>query len=390
MIAQSGYWSRPEGRLVALAGAVGGFLLAWGMVHGWFWQHDQIVDTPTYQTYGENMRHGLVPYRDFAVEYPPGALPMFVLPTFAGSDYASSFGWLMAACGVGLVLVAATVRRAAAAYLVVAPVLIGSLVFSRFDLWPALLATAALALLVRDRHRWGWALLGAAFAAKLWPAVLVPLALAWTWRRRGARETAAAAACGAAVVVAVFLPFALLAPHGVWTSLSGQANRPLQIESLGAALLVVLGDGRGIDSSHGSQNLVGPHAHQAAAILPVLQVLALVAVWVSFALGRRTRDDLLRHAAAAAVAFVAFGKVFSPQYLVWLVPLVPLVRGRRGLGATALLTAALILTQVWFPFRYWRYGAGLDRGIAAVVLARDLVVVCLLAALALPRRLRRV
>ena len=78
----------------------------------------------------------------------------------------------------------------------------------------------------------------------------------------------------------------------------------------------------------------------------------------------------------------------SPQYLVWLVPLVPLVRGRRGLGAAALLTAALILTQIWFPFRYWRYGAGLDRGIGAVVLARDLVVVVLLAALLLPSQLR--
>jgi hypothetical protein len=60
------------------------------------------------------------------------------------------------------------------------------------------------------------------------------------------------------------------------------------------------------------------------------------------------------------------------------------VRGRRGLAASGLLTAALVLTQIWFPFRYWRYGAGLDRGIGDLVLARDLVVVALLILLAWP------
>jgi uncharacterized membrane protein len=190
----------------------------------------------------------------------------------------------------------------------------------------------------------------------------------------------------AVVLVVVFGPFVALSPHGMWSSLTGQANRPLQIESLGASLLVVLGFGRGIDDSHGSQNLLGPHAGQAAAILPLLQIVSLVALWAAFARGPRSRDDLLRYAAAAVCAFVAFGKVFSPQYVIWLVPLVPLVRGRRGLAATALLTAALVLTQVWFPFRYWSYGADLDRGIGAVVLARDLVVVALLVALAWPSR----
>jgi hypothetical protein len=47
-----------------------------------------------------------------------------------------------------------------------------------------------------------------------------------------------------------------------------------------------------------------------------------------------------------------------------------------------LLTAALVLTQVWFPWRYFEYAARFH--LAGVVLLRDLVLVALLALLALP------
>jgi uncharacterized membrane protein len=320
-----------------------------------------------------------VPYRDFRVEYPPGALPVFVAPEPFG-DYARAFAWVMAACGVALVLVVARLRPAAAFYVAVSPLLVGSLILSRFDLWPALLATAALAALLTGRDRLGWALLGGAVAAKLWPFVLVPLALVWSVRRgRGA-----AAWWGLAVAAIAFFPFLLVAPHGVWASISGQGSRPLQIESLGASLFTTFGHPHVI-SSHGSQNVAGHGL--VAALFTVAQVVAIVALWIAFARGPATSERFVRYAAACVCAFVAFGKVLSPQFLIWLVPLVPLVRGRRGVGAAALLTAALVLTQAWFPWRYFDY---VDTGrLAGVVLARNLVLVALVLLLALPRDLHQ-
>jgi hypothetical protein len=81
------------------------------------------------------------------------------------------------------------------------------------------------------------------------------------------------------------------------------------------------------------------------------------------------------------VAFVALGKVLSPQFLIWLVPAVPLVAGLRGLRASTLLVGALVLTQLWFPSRYWDLARELDALPSFLVLARDVVLVALLVVL---------
>ena len=84
----------PDVGLVLLTLAVGlGLLTAsWGALHLPPFERYQIVDTPVYQEYGEAMAAGEVPYRDFDLEYPPGALPVFWLPTLGPADhYASIF-----------------------------------------------------------------------------------------------------------------------------------------------------------------------------------------------------------------------------------------------------------------------------------------------------------
>ncbi|HWJ30961.1 MAG TPA: glycosyltransferase 87 family protein [Gaiellaceae bacterium] len=367
--------SRPQRSVEALL-AAGVFVACFALVHTWFWAHGALVDWPTYQRYGAAVvdRH-LVPYRDFPIEYPPGALPVFVVPAWFG-DYARALEWLMAACGVAVVGVLAFVRREAAFYAALAPLLVGSLILSRFDLWPALLVVAALAALLADRDGLAWAFLGAAVAAKLWPLVIVPPALLWSVRRGHARS----ALVGAAVAVIAFVPFAVIAPRGLWHSVIAQASRPLQVESIGAAFLTTFGDPR-IVTTHGSQNIAGHGL--VGAVLSVVGTLAVVATWGAFARGPVTRERFVRYAVAAVCGFVAFDKVLSPQYLLWLIPLVPLVRGARGIASCALLTTACVLTQVWFPQRYFAYAD--DFHLAWVVLLRDLVLVALFLLLVTPR-----
>jgi len=263
-------------------------------------------------------------------------------------------------------------------------------VLTRFDLWPAALTAVALAAVLGGRNRVGLGVLGLGIAAKVYPAVLVPIFLVHVWRRRGGREALVCAGVCAVVAAAVFAPFLVLAPHGVWTSVVRQTTRPLQIESLGAAVLIAAHHVGGLHltlrSSFGSQNLVGAIPHDTGRVLTVLQVGAIAGVWVWFWRGDPgSRERLVAASAAAVCAFVALGKVLSPQFLIWLLPLVPLVRGRRGFAASALLGLALLLTQVWFPIRYFDLVA-FDPFPSWVLLARDVVLVALLVVLTAPAR----
>jgi uncharacterized membrane protein len=390
---------------IVVALGVATFLVAWGTLHYGFYTHELLVDTPIYESYGDATLRGEVPYRDFAVEYPPGALPVFVLPSALSGQghfgtYNRVFEALMGLCGM-LAVAAVTLigvrlaRRplplaAAVALAGLGALALGPVVLSRFDLWPAMLTVGALALLLYERRRLAFAVLGLAFAAKLFPALLLPPMLIYVWRRNGRRQAMLCGLCFLAVAFACYAPFLALSPHGVWASISGQASRPLQIESLGASILLaahqLAGTALTMDVSHGSNNLVGSLPDQLALGQAVLQILVIVAIWIGFLRGPADRERLLRTCAACVCAFIAFGKVLSPQYLVWLLPLVPLIRGRRGLVAGALLVAAMLTTQLWFPYRYLELVYEFDARASWFVFSRDLALVALLAALVWPRR----
>ena len=384
-------------RFIELAAALAAalFLVSWGVLHTGWYDEDEIVDIPVYEQYGNAIESGAVPYRDIRPEYPPGALPAFALPALLSDDqegFRDAFEWLMAACGFAAVLLAAVAlaglrasRARTAVSLALAacfPLLLGSVVLTRFDLYPAALVAGALAALVHRRDRLGFGVLGAAIVVKLYPAVLVPLAAAYVWRRRGRREALVCLGVAGGVVALAFLPFLVVAPDGVAHSIGRQLSRPLQIESLGAALYFAAHHLLGIDvemrSGHGSQNVHATGTAFAAVVLSLVQIAALAWIWL-----RRpgTAEELVRWSAAALVAFVALGKVLSPQFLIWLVPIVPLVAGVRGLRASVFLAGGLVLTQLWFPSRYWDLARELDPLVSGLVLARDLVLVALLVVL---------
>jgi hypothetical protein len=352
-----------------------------------------VGDMPLFEFYGGRMARGLIPYRDFYFDWAPGSVPPVVFPAWLGGSGSSYHNWfhvlavVYATLAIGslaatLVLMGVRRRRLYGAVVAAAalPAVLGAISINSVDFWPALFTGAALAALVAGRDKLGCGLLGAGIAAKVYPVVLLPLALIWVWRRCGRRAALHAFAACVGVIALVVGPFFVLAPGGVGYSTYLQFKRGLQMESLGASVLMAL-DHLGLLHVHVivgkpySLDVAGAPAAVFAAVLTVVLVTALVTVYVAYAAAGDTPQRLVTAAVAAVTAYVIFGRVLSPQYLVWLFPLVPLLAGSTGLVAVGLLFAACALTMIWFPGRFFHLAAVSQ--VSWFVLARNILLVAL-------------
>lgn len=361
------------------------FVVACLVVRGGLLRAERFGDVGLYSLDAQRVLDGHVPYRDFFFEYPPGTLLALLAPALVSmAHYTLLFKALMAALGAATVLLASRVaaavglppRRTAAALgaMAVTPLLLGPLVLDEYDLWPTLLTVAAVLALLRGREGVGAGLLGFGAATKIFPAAILPLALVWIYRRAGRRAAVRALVVAVCVAVAAYIAFVAIAPGGVWYSTLVQLRRGLQKESLGSSVLFALDrlgfyKARIVEGNPHWTELTGPAGDTLAMLGSLCQVAVALAVAAIVARRRAEPRTLLYGASVAVAGFVAFGKVFSPQYLIWLVPLVALA---GGLLTGAMLGSALVLTQLWFlrivtPF-------DLDAGIWLVVL-RDLLVV---------------
>ena len=385
-----------DGARAALAGAAV-FVASACVQDAGLLEGQRFRDLGLYRRYGDAAVGGEVPYRDFFLEYPPGALAAFVPPALAPSGaYPYLFKAFMALCAVAAIVAALVIvercgaRRgrlyAVAVPIGLAPLALGQVSLNTYDNLPAALTVGSLAALVADRPRLALGLLGAGFATKLYPLALAPLAVAVVARRDGGRRAGEAVAAFLGVAAAAIAPFALLAPHEVWSSFRAQLGRALHVESLGGSLLLAA-DRLGLyeatvvrGTGVASRDLAGDLPDALATAGGVLAAAGAAGVLALYLRGRASAERTAVAFAATVASVLALGKVLSPQYLEWLVPLVPLA----GAAAGALLALCLVLGQVWFS-RYPELFA--IEGVAWLVVTRNAVLVAL--AVLLVARVRR-
>jgi hypothetical protein len=354
-------------------------------------------DLSLYRQAGEAILRGEVPYRDFFIEYPPGSFPAFVPPALFSTDqtgFTDLFSLEMAlTLAVALVLTAFAARRLRgsrawilpAATFALAALLLYPVAVTRYDAVVALtLGFAVFFATLGGRYLpLAYASLGFGTAAKFVPALAVlPLALT----RRGV-----AWGCGVflAVVALFFVPFSLLGGQGLMQSFAYQAGRGLQVESLAASVLIFLRTVNGIVFEHGAFEVLGEGVGFATSLSPVLTLLlmavtGLVMWWEYRRCGGLEVGAFPRHAAALILAFMLGSRVLSPQYMIWLLPLVPLgAGGVMGTIICVLFLAACFTTTQVFPVHYadllsFRYPG------PELLLGRNLLLVVLWIALLTP------
>ncbi len=318
-----------------------------------------------YASYADHMLGGELPYRDFAFEYPPLAAPLLALGGVAGKgEYELVFGGIAFLLGAAVVLLVGELaartgadrRRGLIAAAIVVP-LCGALIRNRFDLAPVALMLAALVLLCRDRPRLGLAVLGAGALTKGFPLVVAPVALAWLLARGERRAAVQGTAALAATLLLIGGAALALSADGFADSLRYHMDRPAQVESAPAVALTALeaiGQGQAVtEESFGSAGVRHPDSGLVLGLFTALLAGALALVVGSVTVRRPPgRRELVLASLAAVVVFAALGKVFSPQFMIWVAPLTALAAAWRMYALCGVLLAAHMLTLLDYPFLY--------------------------------------
>ncbi|MBI2862021.1 MAG: DUF2029 domain-containing protein [Chloroflexi bacterium] len=359
--------------LVALAVAV--HVLVFVILYNWglaLYEVGGPGDPWHYFDFASDWLSGQIPYRDFLVEYPVLSLPWFLLPRlFANAPFAYEWPFnleMLALDLLGLALIADWARRSRSALLMavgvytVSVLAIGDIIAKRFDLVPAFLTLAALWVWSRGWRPMAWVLLGVGMMTKLYPALLVPLFALALLRSRRFRELWVGLALFTVTVGLVGGWWATFGIEGMRESLAYQMERGLQVESTYAALSLLVGGlsetPAQIEWTHGAYELVSRQTELLGrASFPIVGILLLMvylSYWVRSANESNKNHDslLIWHSVAAVAAFMVAGKVLSPQYFIWLIPLVPLLQGPRSGLIKVLFVGLAALTQWIYPHNY--------------------------------------
>lgn len=365
-------------------------------------------DPRIYWKAGESILAGEIPYRDFFIEYPPGSFVAFVLPaifTASREAYVAFFASQMALVLVATLVLTVYASRTlgrwwllSAVVFAVAALLLHKHAVTRYDALVALSLAVAVALVgstdlgrnsvARAATLAAWASLGFGAAVKLVPA-LAALPLAFLAgrieRARTFGQVARNAVPGLVVffgaVAVFFLPAFLFGGKGFVKSFTYHAERGLQVESLAASVLAKLGWIDGGSVSYGAWHVRGRGVEFMSTMSPLVTLMLLVVtaavIYQQHRKGRFGPGQFPQAAAACVLAFMLGSKVLSPQYMIWLLPLVPLsARGIWGIGAST-----VFLTSCWMTMQIsLHYGGDIKNGLSPgidILLARNLLLLVL-------------
>ena len=323
-----------------------------------------------YFTYASNVIHGQIPYLDFNMEYPPLALLFFVLPRLAASSLNIYTGFYKAevflAILVGLFLIYLIARRMGKApwKMMLAYTLcilaVGPIVAEQYDIFPAVLTLGSLYAFMAAKNKTAWALLALGVLTKIYPLFLAPVYLAIALRNRQYRAAGAGILVGLSIGIVLSLPFIIMNPDSIKALAEYHLQRGIQLESTYSSILLI-GDKLGLDSvklvfNFGSCNLDGKTPGTLARLSGYLCIIFLIAaywfIYRNIKPGKSQSTRLGAYALLVLCVGLITGKVFSPQYLIWLVPLVPLImhRGRYVMLGCFILIGAI--SYYLFPHAY--------------------------------------
>lgn len=350
-------------------------------------------DVTIYFTSAKNILAGQLPYRDFFFQYPPGSA-LFFIPSALNAESAGQFfanfkieifflNWVMLAATAFIALhIGQSLNRTLMFYTLAIPA-IGSMLWQRYDVVPALIVALAFAAWLKGWREVTWLLLGLGTVVKIYPGLLAPV-FAIAEYRAGRKKELVFGILGFGVLVGLgFVPFFFAAFEETAGIFLSQSARGFEIESVGATLMVAAGWlGLPAQAIYRRRLNTWDIDSPAAGVLQILflGLEAAATLFVYWKCWREKELDLLaliRFAFALIAVNLLTTKVFSAQYIIWLFP-IALLTGKNKLTVMAILfLMAAALTQWMFPFS-WEPLKQLAPYTTVALLVRDLALLAMI------------
>jgi hypothetical protein len=287
-------------------------------------------------------------------EYPSLSIFIFILPLLFSSKYYEIF-FLLLTCLIFL-LTFLTLRRffssASANYFLIFTLLSGlGTALSRFDIIPALFVLLTLLAAAKNRFFLSYFFLTIGIALKVYPVILFPFLLIHHYRHSSLPKFLRT------VLFFFLINFVLFFTYS--KSLIYLSHRPFHIESFPASLIALSTIFSKLQiyfaNSFGSLNIFSIHSSWLFPVLNFSLGFSFFIFYLFILLIQWKRPtSLLSTFTFILLILLITAKVFSPQYLLWLNPLLSVfIFKNRSL--TLLWILICLLTGLIYPFLYYDF-----------------------------------
>jgi len=319
-----------------------------------------------------------IPYQDIEFEYPPLIIVPILAARFISYDYLSytrALAGIITLAYLGILWMIYSLWRqipqnerlswpTLLSLSLASMLALGNLYVTRLDVFPSLLYLLALYTFLKGRYYQSaiWIVVG--FFTKGYSILLAPLFCLFLLYQKKYRELLISSGLIIFLLVGIFIVLGWLTQGQYLDIFRFQVSRGIQIESLYALIPYLSHLLFGIPihiSFNYSFQIAMPHIEVILKLSQIIPLLLFSFLYVLFWRDLKRMQEagknppvlwVIESSLILVFAFIITFKVLSPQFLIWLTPLIFLANPRRKKYLFSIFISLLILTQVIWPNFY--------------------------------------
>lgn len=315
----------------------------------------------------------LLPYKDFFVVYPPVSLLPILIPGLFSTSFNSYkilfqfemiIFWIISLCFLYKIIKKIFPEKEIFNKILIFSTLSAFSIFfilNRIDIFIMALILASINFLFENKYLLSSLFLSLSIFTKFYPVIFLPLFLLYLFKNYEVKKTVIFSVYLFLISIFLLISFFIIFPaknSGAY-SFFYHFKRPLHIESLYGGLLLLLEKTKvplfQITIKHDNYGWSLYNSALLKIILPISSFLILLvfAFLILEILKKKkfAEEDFLKFILIFSLFFIILNKVFSPQYLIWILPFIPLFSDENKIKIFSLIIILTFLTYpIFYPF----------------------------------------